>query len=331
MILTDPDRRKEVVLALRELPGRVLDVAPVGHGLIVESPDQKVLYPRFTRPSPIDAQGEAVEQFFLKDGGDRVAPYIFVLAAIHFDEQRSGTRHTVHRNIAAPMDLEAGRIEWDKLRNDVREDLDLSPSSQEESPPDSRSVETARVAAEEGREHLHQTLLENEVLVLFFNRDLDLYSRPDESRESFRETCREEFDRRMREQVEKLDGSYRRRLDQIRERFQKLLRDESEASSHDLEEPDDSGIPWGQIHHDITSGKEVHHDKPRNAMESDCFLRIGELQKSWHRDQAEIEEDLARQRENIEEIKLSPKPKDVELVKYFVVWAESLGAFDPKD
>jgi len=325
IVLVEPRRRAEVVAALRKLPGQILKVAPVAWGLLVETPDQQSLYPAFTRPTP-STEHEPPEQFFLTPG--QLVPFLLASATVHFDEQKSATRYSFQRNIVAAIDCDTGRIDWPGLRRIDPDELTLSPVPIDETKPDSRLVESSGTIANDCRDQFVQLLLDNESLPIFRNPDFDLYSRPDESLESFQERCREIAGRLRNDGLESLVATYRRRLDQVRQQFEKLLLEEANAASDDLQEPDDSVIPWGRVLNDITSGKAPNHDSPRNAIESDCFEKIGELRKAWERDRATIDDEIEARAANTEKIILSPRERDLEIGRYFVVWAESIGAFE---
>ena len=73
---------------------------------------------------------------------------------------------------------------------------------------------------------------------MWSNPSFALFSEPNEPRQAFVERCREEAERRIEDETERLEGTFRRRIDQVRELSERDERDTEEkadprAARHD--------------------------------------------------------------------------------------------------
>ena len=160
---------------------------------------------------------------------------------------------------------------------------------------------------------------------MFANQAFSLFSQPNESREAFVERCVEEAKHRIEDDAERLEGTFRRRLDQVKERS---VRDQREIDAKDEETGDqprqDVNLAWGQALYNITSGKPAAvAETPQSVREVDYMEKISQIQKVWERELETIREGLLSDARSIEEISVSPSPRNIEITKYVILWAPS--------
>lgn len=334
VFLTPPHARDAVIRALGRVPGRVLDVAPTAAGLTDEEAAEQTTF-SFGHRRGRATQGEPVEQLYHAAAPGDTGPYrpwILAEASITFDAPRHGVHRSVTRTLIAPADLQSGRPDWNAAVpvNEKRIDLRTSPEPGRELPP-LREPEIFREAEEEAEEALRQLLLDQEELVVYHNPTFRLFSQPEEDREAFLKRCMQEARRMLEDDAERLEKTYRRRIDQMRETAERdQRRVESKDESHRSEiEHQEVGIAWGQTLYNITAGRPATTDSPRTTGEADAFDKIAQLQRSWDREREVRQEELTASARSIEEVVVVPVLRGVEVRKYLVVWSPA--TFGPGD
>lgn len=325
VILASPDRRDAVIAALAGVPGRTLDAVPVSSGLTMERSDQPPLALTFARRGRPSLAGEAVEQLYLvTEAEGEYRPFLLAEGAIHYDDPRSGIYATVSHAFVARIDMHGETVDWHGAIAVKPAELTLAAAPEQARPLTSRvDTDTFIATAADAEKTFREFLCENEKLRLFHNPSIGLYSEPDETRDAFVERCVEVALRSMETERERLESTFRRRLDQMRERSEREQR-EAEARLGD-EDPDmkqaEVAIAWGQTLYNITSGKPARPDEPQSINEADYLAKISQLQKMWERELDVLRDELTAKARSVEEIAITPSPRDVEVVKYLVVWA----------
>jgi D-glycero-alpha-D-manno-heptose-7-phosphate kinase len=328
VFLTPAERRSDVVAALAGVPGETLDLSPVNAGLVVERSDE------MAHPLPLArraraSSGEPTPEhlFVVSDEKGRYRPFVFVEAAVTFDDAHKGVHEMLIRSMLAPVDVHAGRVQWNDALAIPSEKLNLnalpSPDREMEVPPESESLTEAIV---DGEAEFRELLLSTEKLHIYFNPAFGIYSRPGEPREAFVTRCSEEAAQKLESKTERLEASYRRRVDQIREKADRDQRAHSDDAAGEEIQASDVGIAWGQTLFNITSGRPLPPDDPQSIDEADYLQRIARIQKMWEREREELREELNVRARSIEELTLTPAPRNVEMRKYVVIWAPSLRA-----
>ncbi len=323
VFLLPPEKREAIVTALGSVPGRVLDAVPVAHGLIVRHGDegQTTFVPR---PRPPAKQGQKAEQLFVHGDSGEYKPFLLAEAVVTRSDGRSGTHHSVVRSYVAPIEDIDGRVLWHLAHFvDVNKlDLRTVPAADR---PVNRSIqpETVVQSAMESEESFRTFLIENERLRILHNPAFALYSEPNESLDSFRERCVEEANRRLSLETERLESTFRRRIDQLREKSEREQRDrdtKTEGSSGEV--PQDVNVAWGQTLYNITSGRPAAvAEATPSVREGDYLENIAQVQRAWQKELETLREDLNTKTEEIEEITITPSPKNIEVTKYLVLWA----------
>jgi hypothetical protein len=174
-------------------------------------------------------------------------------------------------------------------------------------------------ALAQAQDAFRQFIAETEKLAIWGNQTFGLYSAPGESREAFAARCREEAENRIEEETERLEGTFRRRIDQVKER--------SERDVRDIEERDQSpsNVAWGQTLYNITSGKPAAvAEAPQSVREGDYLEKIAQIQRSWDRELETIREESMAKAGEIEPITIVPTAKNIEIAKYLILWAASI-------
>ena len=328
VFLFPPEKREAIVAALADVPGRVLDVVPVAHGLTVnvESDTQATLaFPR----SRVSARrgAEDVEQLYVYGGGvGPYQPYLLAEGVITHSEGRSGVHQSIVRNYVAPIALMDGKVLWQQASQIDPEKLDIRavPDPAHRLDHD-LSPDLLRQSASEWEEMFKQFLGEHERLQIYSNPAFGLYSEPHETREAFLARCLEEANRRLEEEAERLESTFRRRIDQLRERSE---REERELEKDDPMPGDESrqgvNVAWGQALYNITSGKTAVTEAPHSVREEDYLENIAQIQRAWDRELQVRRDELTASARQIEEISIVPTPKNIEVTKYLILWAARL-------
>jgi hypothetical protein len=185
------------------------------------------------------------------------------------------------------------------------------------------SFEALARAAAQSQDAFKTFVAEREKLQLFHNPSFAIYSQPGETRESFLARCIEEANHRLEDQTERLESTFRRRIDQVKERSERDKRDE------DAKEPSPNDIPreninmaWGQTLYNITSGKPAAvAEAPQSMLESDYMEKIAQIQRSWDKELQALREEIFAKAKEVEEITVTLSPKNIEVTRYLILWA----------
>jgi D-glycero-alpha-D-manno-heptose-7-phosphate kinase len=334
IFLTPAGKREEVVRALRKVTGRTVDAAPVAHGLVIErSDDTQASFTFATRRiRPRDGE-EGLEQLYLvTDRDGRYRPNVFAQANIRYEESRSGLRHSVTKSFVVPLPDSGDRIDW----RDASEVADPE-SLRFVAVPDPRRAQPATdvtneavAVARSAEENFRYFIRDVDRFVLYQNPSLSLYSQPGESREAFLARCLDHAQRDFEKESERLEGTFRRRFDQMREKSEREQRENEaiEEATPDVRRPE-VAISWGQTLYNITSGRPATTEAPQSVSEADYLERIAQIQKQWERELESVKEELQSRANQVEEIVLSPSFRNIETVKYLLLWAPA-GAIPPR-
>jgi D-glycero-alpha-D-manno-heptose-7-phosphate kinase len=329
VFLLPPDKREAVQTALTSVAGRVLDVAPVAHGMTVtREDDTQGALPLRARTPRLRAI-ETIAQLYVSGGEGDYRPYLLAEGIITHHESRSGTRHAITRSYVAPV-AEDGTVLWMQASH-----IDADKLEMRTVPDQGRQIRTTSTTPEallqsvaQSEEAFKQFVAENEHLHIYQNSAFGLFSAPEETREAFVERCMEEAERRVDDQTERLESTFRRRFDQVKERSEK---DQREIDSKEEEMPikdrtQDVNVAWGQALYNITSGRPaaIAEAVSQSVREVDYLEKIAQIQKAWDRELEALREELTGQARSVEEIEVVPSPRDIDITKYVILWAEGL-------
>jgi D-glycero-alpha-D-manno-heptose-7-phosphate kinase len=320
-----PDRREAVIQALASVPGRLLDVVPVTHGLVVEREYDAAVRTSRPRPTARATVGD-VEQLYVSGGTGSYRPFLLAEAIVTLSESRSGFHHSAAQSYAVPLSSTDGRVLWQQASLIQAEDLDLRavPDSDRktESP---LSPQMLAQSVAQSHDAFRQFLVERTRVRIFHNPAFALYSEPSETRQAFLARCMEEATRRLEDKQERLESTYRRRIDQLRERSEREQREIDENESSSEAEKQEIGVAWGQTLYNITSGRRAPVAEPGGSIrEGDYFENIAQIQRSWDRERLTLREELTSNAQSIEEISIAPTSKNVEITKFLLLWAGDL-------
>ncbi|MEK6373844.1 MAG: hypothetical protein AABO58_14240 [Acidobacteriota bacterium] len=313
VFLMPPEKKDDVRRALSEVPGRVLEAVPVAHGLSVDRGDDDTL--SSSRPRMARKHSASLEQLYVYGGHGDYHPYILAEALITHSEPRSGAHLTTMKSYVAPIDAQ-GTVTWTSARP-----LEAAAIDMRAVPEPHRRI-GGTVPSEsllQSQEAFRQFIAETEKLAMWSNQAFALFSEPNEPREAFVERCREEAERRIEDETERLEGTFRRRIDQVKER--------SERDERETEEKDQlaSNVAWGQTLYNITSGKpSAVAEAPQSVREGDYLAKIAQIQRAWDRELEAIRDGLMEKAGEIEQIIIVPSAKNIEISKYLILWAASI-------
>ncbi len=324
VFLMPPDRREAVRAALASVPGHVIDAQPVAHGLTVERSDdaQTQRRKRFTmRSSP------SLEQLYVFGGKGAYRPHLLAEAIITQNEPRSGVHIDSVKSFIAPMHAGDGLVRWGEARTIDPEKLDIRavPDPNHELD-ETVKPEALLQGALQSEDAFRQYVAGTAKLTVFHNPELALYSQHGESRQAFRTRCNEEAKRRIEDEQERLESTYRRRIDQVKELAQ---RDQRELDANDegpsSERSPEVNVAWGQTIYNITSGKPTAlTDASHSLREDDYLTKIRQIQRSWDKELEVIRDEMQSKAREIEEIVVTPAEKNIEITKYLILWAAGL-------
>ncbi len=325
VFLLPPDKREAVVQALAGVPGRVLDVAPVAHGMTVEH-DRDAQAVSATPRARLSARraGGTLEQLYVYGGPlGPYRPYVLAEGIVTHVESRSGLHHAVTCSYIAPIAPSDGRVLWQQASQIDPEQLDVRTV-----PDPARRIDIAippealQQSAAQSQEAFQQFLEENERLQIFYNPTFNLYSEPAETREAFLERCREEATRRVEDQQERLESTFRRRIDQLREKSEREERDHEANDETERSDIQEVNVAWGQTLYNITSGRPAAvADATVSVREVDYLERIRQIQRAWDKELQALREEFETKAREIEDLSIIPTRQNIEVTKYLILWA----------
>jgi D-glycero-alpha-D-manno-heptose-7-phosphate kinase len=326
VFLFPPERREAIVTALAKVPGRVLDVAPVPHGMTVEHDrDAQAPSPR-PRLSARQSEG-TLNQLYVSGGTGPYRPYVLAEGIVTHVEGRSGLHHQTSRTYIAPLAPNDGRVLWHQASLIEAEKLDIrAVPDQGRKNEVNISPEALAQAALQGEDAFRQYLEQHERLQIFHNATFGIYSEPAETRQAFIERCMELATRQLEDDQERLESTFRRRIDQLRERSEREQRELEKNEDNIRTEGQEVNVAWGQTLYNITSGRPaaVADSATSSIRETDYLDNIAQMQKAWDRELQTRREDLTAQARAIEEISVIPTSKNIEVTKYVILWAAAL-------
>lgn len=324
VFLMPPDRRDAVRTALANVPGQVIDAQPVAHGLTVERSDdaQSPRRPRFTmRSSP------SLEQLYVFGGHGAYRPHLLAEAIITQNEPRSGVHLDTVRSFVAPMRAGDGFVQWTEARSIDPEKLDIrAVPDPNHDVDDSLKADTLMEGALQSEDAFRQYVAGTARLTVFHNPEFGMYSQLSETRQAFQTRCNEEAKQRITGEQERLESTYRRRIDQVKERSERDQRelDEQEQTPSNERGPD-VNVAWGQTIYNITSGKPpAVVEEPHSLREDDYLTKIRQIQRSWDKELETIRDEMESKAREVEEIVVTPAAKNIEITKYLILWATRL-------
>jgi D-glycero-alpha-D-manno-heptose-7-phosphate kinase len=326
VFLTPKEKRDDVIRALGGVEGRVLDVQPVAHGMTVQIVDDTPAHAP-ARRSYRETMRQSVEQLYVSGGRGDYRPYVLAESVIAHIEPRSGVHHTIVRSYIAPIAPRDGKVLWQQASQIDPEKLDIRavPDPDRNVAIDVAPEELTQIASacEEG---FKQFIGETERLRIFHNPAFALYSDPDEPRAAFLDRCAEEATRRLDDESERLESTFRRRIDQVKERSERDTREIEKDDTVPREQRNDVNVNWGQALYNITAGRPASAvaEAPQSARETDYLDKIAQIQRAWDKELEARREAVMAQAREIEEIEIVPSPRNIDVAKYVILWAAGL-------
>jgi D-glycero-alpha-D-manno-heptose-7-phosphate kinase len=327
VFLFPPEKRGAVHEALQHVPGRVLDVAPVANGMTVEH-DRDAHASAPMRARIPRAGAGSLNQLYVSGGKGNYRPFILAEGIVTHIEGRSGLHHQTARSYIAPIAPHDGRVLWHQASLIEPEKLDIRAV-----PDPSRALdinitpEALAQNATSGEEGFKQFLEQHERLQIFHNPVFGLWSEPSETRDAFIERCMEQANRQLEDEQERLESTFRRRIDQLRERSEREQREmeKNETDEGPRADTQELNLAWGQALYNITSGRRAAVAEPTTSVrETDYLENIAQIQKAWDRELQSRREDLYAQARSIEDVSVVATSKNIEVTKYLILWAASL-------
>lgn len=323
VFLLPPDRREAVVAALATVPGRVLDAQPVAHGLTVERERDGAGGPVSRQRLSSRHDATALEQLFIYGGSGDYRPFVLAEGIVTHTESRSGLHLSTMRSYIAPITPRDGQVLWHQASLIDPEMLDIRAVPE----PDRRmelevTPEALAQNTVQAQEAFKQFLVSNEKVQLFHNAAFGFYSEPGETRESFIMRCMEEANRQLEDEQERLESTFRRRIDQLRERSEREQRTIDDDETVTRAQKNDVNVAWGQALYNITSGRPATVADPGSSVrEGDYLEGIAQIQKAWDRELTTLRDELTAQARSIEEMTIVPTHKNIDVTKYLILWA----------
>jgi D-glycero-alpha-D-manno-heptose-7-phosphate kinase len=318
------EKREAITQALATVPGRVLDAAPVAHGLSVDRDRDHYATPPL-RARIHSRAASSLEQLYVSGGSGPYRPFVLAEGIVTHAEGRSGLHLQTARAYVAPIAANDGRVLWHQASMIEAEKLDIhavpDPERQLEI---GISPEALVQNASQGEEGFKQFLEQNERLQIFHNPTFGIFSEPTEPRAAFVERCLEAARHQLEDEQERLESTFRRRIDQLRERSEREQRELDDADESMRTDKQEVNVAWGQTLYNITSGRRTAVADSSSVRETDYLENIAQIQKSWDRELETLREDLTSKARSIEEISIIPTQKNIEVTKYVILWAAGL-------
>jgi hypothetical protein len=320
------ERREAIIQALATVPGRVLDVAPVAQGLTIERDRDQYTLPTLRTRMHTRRELSTLEQLYVSGGSGPYRPFVLAEGIVTHVEGRSGLHLQTARAYIAPIASNDGRVLWHQASLIEADKLDIhavpDPERQLEI---GISPEALVQNASQGEEGFKQFLEQSERLQIFHNPTFGLFSEPTEPRAAFIQRCMEAANRELEDEQERLESTFRRRIDQLRERSEREQRELDDAEEGTRTDKQEVNVAWGQTLYNITSGRRsAVSDASVSVRETDYLDNIALIQKSWDRELEALREDLTAKARSIEEISIVPTPRNIEVTKYVILWAAGL-------
>src|SRR5262249_53704423 len=158
------------------------------------------------------------------------------------------------RTYAALIDVAEGTVLWSDAKQISPESLKMHA----EPDPDRRispktSFDAVAQAALQSQDAFKAFVADREKLQLFQNAAFGMYSEPGDPREAFLRRCGEEANRQLEDQTERLESTFRRRIDQVKERSERDRREIEAKIERPSDIPADNvNVAWGQTLYNIT-------------------------------------------------------------------------------
>jgi len=324
VFLFPPERREAIVAALANVPGRVLDAAPVAHGMSVEHDREAQAAPPRSRPTA-RRDSTVIEQLYVHGGFGNYRPFVLAEGIVTLTEGRSGVRQTVTRSYVAPIAPQDGKVLWQQASLIEPDKLDLRAVAESQRRLDIGIPAEALVdIADQSRDGFAQMLADSERMRIFHNPSFGLYSEANETRGAFIERCMEEMNRKLEDEQERLESTFRRRLDQLRERSEREQREieSNEESGGARSDTQEVNVAWGQALYNITSGRPAAvADEKVSVREVDYLENIAQIQRAWDKELQARRDELTAKAQSIEEISIVPARKNIEITRYLILWA----------
>ncbi|HYR26864.1 MAG TPA: hypothetical protein VEU30_00270, partial [Thermoanaerobaculia bacterium] len=329
VFLFPPENRAAIVNALATVPGRVLDAVPVAGGMTVDR-DRDAHTVGSPRPRLHSRRGaDTLDQLYVYGGDGDYRPYILAEGIVTHAESRSGVHVSAVRSYVAPIAPTDGKVMWHQASQIDAEKLDIRAV-----PEASRSLgigitpEALQHNAASSEEGFKAFLEKNERLQIYYNPSFSLYSEAGETRQAFLERCMEEANRRVGDAQERLESTFRRRIDQLRERSEREQReidDKTQEEGGKRDETQEVNVAWGQTLYNITSGRPAAvSDEKVSVRETDYLEHIAQIQRAWDRELQALRDELTAKARSIEDIAIIPTGKNIEVTKYLILWAANL-------
>lgn len=328
VFLAPKEARAAVIEAVTKTGGRTLDLAPVATGLVIDSPEVVQRSFSFSRRPRAGSGDDQLQQLFLVTRHEGpYKPYLFVEGLVTFEDGPLGVHHEVERARIAPIDVARERIDWSAGRaidtgrltltadRDTTREMSVSP--------DDERLASALADAENG---FREFLAETERLIVFENPGFEMVSEAGENREMFVARCLERASEKTSELADRLESTFRRRIDQIRERTERDIREREERNeASGVDSQGDAGIGWGQELYNITTGKGASPREADSPEEADFMEKIALVQKQWERELEVARAELEAQARLVEEIAITPQHKGIEIARAVLLWAPRIG------
>jgi len=220
-----------------------------------------------------------------------------------------------------------GSVQWTEARSIDPEKLDIrAVPDPNHDVDDSLKPETLMQGALQSEDAFRQYVAGTAKLTVFHNPEFAMYSQLGESRRDFIARCNEEAKRRIGDEQERLESTFRRRIDQVKERSERDQREIDNDDTQPMEQRrQDVNVAWGQTIYNITSGKPAAlAEAPHSLREDDYLTKIRQIQRSWEKELEVIRDAMQSKAREIEEIVITPTAKNIEITKYLILWAAGL-------
>lgn len=323
VFLAPKEARAAVIEAIAKTGGHTLGLAPVSTGLVIDSPEvaqRSFVFPRRPRGG---AEEQLQQLFLVTDHEGPYKPFLLVEGLVTFEDGALSVHHDVERARIAPIDIAKQRVDWSAGQAADTTELQLTaerdPTREMSVSADDDRLVSALADSETG---FREFLAETERLVVYENPAFEMVSEAGENRELFVSRCLERAAEKTSDLADRLESTFRRRIDQIRERTERDIRERDERNeASGVDSVGDAGIGWGQELYNITTGKGASPREADSPEEADFMQKIALVQRQWERELADARTELEQQARLVEEIAINPSQRGIKIARAVLLWA----------
>jgi hypothetical protein len=335
-LLTAEQRQAEIAQQPPPKPGSGFSAVPTRLGvdipqyfLLVDTPLQRAV-----------RQEEQQRRMMLKSKSAQQVyqPAVLAWATVHFHDARRKVDHSEQHAYLLPAPDNLAWVDWrvSKVTLDQGDMVDMPPGDAlyADAPPSLGDAKDWRALQKDFRNFLYREAR----LPLYYSRPLRLYSEVGESQGRFVQRCQEQAAASRREQEDKINSKFERRLERLQDRLQReereLHADRVEYDGRKREETLSlgesvlglfTGRRRSRAFSEASRRRRLTSQSRADVEESEEVIKqleqqIEELRQEWSEALDELAQEAKEKSRQIEEVQIKPRKSDIDLTVFGVAW-----------